>query len=491
MSTYTIAVTSDEGKNKTVHVSATATLYDLHAAMIAAYKLDDDHQHVFFMDNKWWSKACAVCSHSFDDSSVTTASVTLSELGLVKDQEFKYLFDIGDEHRFVCQVLAVPDAEVPKAQRPVKQKKKVCKLHMELDLQGADFEVLQAYGKVEKGITRDILLPADMPLFALHYVIQRAFGWENTHLHHFALPEKVFRQLTENRLDKWKGYCGIYFRYPDDYSEEQELLEDEEMYNINAYFKRAYKGPYFYYGIGEHMMESKYALDTMLEEASSIPLIKDILSFAVRGKHNGNDPIKSILDASCDMFDKILDFGQTNELLERLRVDEVFYSGRSAEIPDALVSETEARYQANIGRLTALRETYLEEMDIDYCLKMNALNGIVPPMTKTVIYRYDYGDSWEVKIKCVDFLELDPDKPAKDASDELLHTVINEHRPICIEADGLPVLDDVGGIGGYTDMLVTMNEKKGGKYTDEAREIKEWAREMGWTGRKHNPKTIL
>ena len=64
---------------------------------------------------------------------------------------------------------------------------KVLKLHLELmyELEEAQREVLRKYGKVRERISRDILVPAEMPLHNLHYAIQKAFGWQNSHLHHF------------------------------------------------------------------------------------------------------------------------------------------------------------------------------------------------------------------------------------------------------------------------------------------------------------------
>ena len=55
----------------------------------------------------------------------------------------------------------------------------VLRLHLELDLQYADEEeirILKEYGSMEKGISRDILVPADITLHALHYAILRMFG---------------------------------------------------------------------------------------------------------------------------------------------------------------------------------------------------------------------------------------------------------------------------------------------------------------------------
>ncbi|HKL10662.1 MAG TPA: hypothetical protein VJ990_04425, partial [Clostridia bacterium] len=68
-------------------------------------------------------------------------------------------------------------------------------LHMELvNERCSDDEkkLLMKYADAtERGtITRDVLIPADMPLHNLHYAIQRLFGWQNSHLRAFRLDEK-------------------------------------------------------------------------------------------------------------------------------------------------------------------------------------------------------------------------------------------------------------------------------------------------------------
>ena len=48
-------------------------------------------------------------------------------------------------------------------------------------------------------------------------------------------------------------------------------------------------------------------------------------------------------------------------------------------------------------------------------------------------------------------------------------------------------MDDVGGVGGYVNFLETIH----GDNPEEAREMREWARMQGWTGRKSKPENML
>ena len=48
-------------------------------------------------------------------------------------------------------------------------------------------------------------------------------------------------------------------------------------------------------------------------------------------------------------------------------------------------------------------------------------------------------------------------------------------------------MDDVGGLGGFRDMLLALE----GDDLEEKESYKEWARGMGWTGRMTKPENIL
>ncbi|MBP5231669.1 MAG: hypothetical protein ILO68_08050, partial [Clostridia bacterium] len=118
-----------------------------------------------------------------------------------------------------------------------------------------------------------------------------------------------------------------------------------------------------------------------------------------------------------------------------------------------------------------------------YVRKMCACNPDVFPLTNVLSYAYDYGDGWEVEIRLVDEYAGDiggiPDLPEEQ------RRLLEKGQPVCVFADGLPVMDDVGGVWGYCEFLETLHDP----YADP--EEREWARDMGWTGRLKSPKNIL
>ena len=99
------------------------------------------------------------------------------------------------------------------------------------------------------------------------------------------------------------------------------------------------------------------------------------------------------------------------------------------------------------------------------------------PLTKKLRYFYDYGDGWNVNISVVE-----------ESKEAMQHPeVAEEEKPICIESDGLNVLDDVGGVSGYCQFLYDLKHLP----ADERSELRDWSKLLGWTGRMQKPENIL
>ncbi len=128
---------------------------------------------------------------------------------------------------------------------------------------------------------------------------------------------------------------------------------------------------------------------------------------------------------------------------------------------------------------------------------LDSYNIPVLPVTEQLIYSYDYGDGWEVLITCENVYQCDEAGVWTGKADEdknipvdLLEEIIAKHRPICIEKDGIELVDDVGGIGGFCRMLKTIYEAD--IHDEEERDnMLGWAEMMGWTGRRISPKQTL
>ena len=123
-------------------------------------------------------------------------------------------------------------------------------LRLELDCSELDDKqmgILKQYGDVKEAFSRDILVPGSMTLHALHYAIQRAFGFTNSHDRRFVFPESVFQSLTDNELKKFYSLAGVYFQ--PSLNELNELYWDDHYdgrISFNSWLKEKYQGPYRY-----------------------------------------------------------------------------------------------------------------------------------------------------------------------------------------------------------------------------------------------------
>jgi len=113
----------------------------------------------------------------------------------------------------------------------------------------------------------------------------------------------------------------------------------------------------------------------------------------------------------------------------------------------------------------------------------------IPPVADHIFYNYDFGDDWCVRIpgshNCVDMVKQGRVK--QEEIDDALKLYIKKGFPSCIARDGVNVIDDVGGVGGFVEFLETIN----GEDESEKESMLEWASGMGWSKRKVSPKNVL
>ena len=309
---------------------------------------------------------------------------------------------------------------------------KVYKLKLSLEMEDTELDVLRKYGKADEGITRTILIPSSMQLNRLNYAIQKCFGFQNSHLHHFVLSDDDFNRMTDNDLDKWKSLAGKVFRccFTDGDNDDYYYLDDYDgSCSFKTWLKRKYQDTSIYHPHSES------------EEA----IQKELQYVKIQEKY---DDIKySLLECGGD------------ELLERLKVCDFF--GLSNEF----------------------------------------------------FYEYDYGDNWRIKIELLDEYENKDKGPESDIPGFYVMAVTEENKykdsdpdgegelkesvrkvmatlaPVCLEVDGLPVIEDVGGVSGFCDFLKGLHgEKNNHGYVKE--DI-EWARSQGWNGRLSKADKLL
>lgn len=418
--------------------------------------------------------------------------------------EKKYsLFPGALGHRKAKELEAISGERIPFEPR------EVLRLHLELTdwLSDEEREVLRKHGGLKYGdhISRDVVVPADIPLYAVHYLIQRLFGWQNSHLHKFELPEEKLRMITDNRVGMWAQYVGIIFRSPYMSEEDEFWADDYEGGSFKNWLTRKYTGPYLSQCHGEGYVASIHSMRAMFNDVVEkrpyyilyIKYSEDderIVSmtpvYDAKGKKNP-EPTAEWL-TSGEKRVEIVEFGNAPvmglkgshergsfDLIERLPVGCVLTAH-----PEIISGED---MLDRIG-------DYIQRV-IDARVDSPDVQVYPEAFTDRLYYSYDFGDGWVVKITVTDDCEdlVERSRITQDQLDKANIKCRELYRPVTLAVDGEMVMDDVGGVGGFVQFLQTINPNLTGMSAEEKemakaekKETLEWARSVqSW--KKLNP----
>lgn len=363
-------------------------------------------------------------------------------------------------------------------------------LKVRVELDGSDcsdeqIAALHEYGNVNRSISREIIVPADISLHALHYAIQRLFGWQNRHPHRFEFPREVFDELTKGSFSRWCSLAGVYFRFPDDDVKDLYWDEDYEANkSIKTWLKEKYTGPYTYGGLGDYYFENQKKICTFKEEHPMIKVTEEPEeSYSSLYKKLGR--IVSFERATIDEIEKSqLLQGTLCRLLESLTLLEYLY------LPDndlylEPIEEKLRFLEDSIGTSMLLWDTALEEVESNPTLfNQVAAYSTVRMQGQSDVLLYYYDDVWTARITILDAYYK---KDIKGELRETLMQIVKNHSPVCVASDGLSVLDEVRGVSNFADFLLTINED----YGEDRGDYRLLAKSLGWMGRKVKPKNML
>ena len=358
---------------------------------------------------------------------------------------------------------------------------KAYRLHLELvqDEDGTairfsseEEEILRKYARYRTGFSRDIIVPSDMTLHALHYSIQRLFGWGNSHLREFSLMPDDFAAVTNGLTSVWENLCGVLFRFPEE--DNQELFWDDD-YNgrqsFKTWLKQKYTGPYSTYCTCDTYSGNQRLVTQFNREFP---------------QYAKTEPAEKLNDFQGQVWLG----GNLNCLMERIRLSELF-------VPENVDLPCRDEWKTFIR--SSIQQAKNSEPEL-------------LPFVHAIMYQYDFGDGWCVKISCEEGYCSKAGLDSEDAADiatgisgssaffrigdgcrinngfnEILSYVAFKKNPICVSADGMNLVDDVGGVFGFVDFIETLH----GDDAEEAQEMKNWAESLGWSLRMNKPEKML
>lgn len=456
------------------------------------------------------------------------------------------------------------DKLVDKESRPDTSAKKyipsVLKLRFELvnedgsclSLSREEKAVLGKYAKMKEGFIREAIVPSGMSLNALNYMIQRLYGWQNSHLHRFTLTKDAFNAITEQGdIKAWERLCGVLFRFPnEDYADQYCADDYDGTQSFKTWLKNKYSGTELPFLVGDTYFDNQLQVEDLEKMRQNHAAMKkattmDELRRAVDIGGDGEDLVErlNLYELLCPEYVTVfVDEWLSNVEAETRNKQAIMVQCESlgaeymalvegmSELRKRRITQTEMEQIVRDGfRLTGIPKSPVEQMYADNkkeidCLESNCckiLSAFEPkilPLTDTLLYQYDFGDGWCVKITCLDgyYINDSLDHPNEDGSvvciaddkkaiedwdlfdcrehkkitgdhADLLRKVVSKKAPVCVYADGLALLDDVGGVGGFVEMLKTLH----GDDKEEAESMREWASDQGWFGRSVKAERML
>lgn len=420
---------------------------------------------------------------------------------------------------------------------------------------GMDPEEKQGFlrlAKAEKGLSREVLVPSTMNLHGMHYMIQKLFGWQNSHLHHFCISEQEFDALTGGRVGGWLSLCGSLLHFPNDDSSDFYWDDDyKPEQSVKTWLRRKYTGPYIQKAVCDTYYDSRKEVhgfrtrfpqfedDMTLEEMNKRIIMEEALNFLTerltlgelllrKAPKKGEEQNKAYaawrrsLEEKKAETDRMIGelskrkIDSLNEAMEELKgwranqahVDRYIYMGMEDEVRQK-TGHSAQEWMEDAEYFIAMYERRCKKLFTEY-------NPRSEPLFDTLYYEYDYGDGWCVKITVLDqydrkldadlsgsgglateimntadrmkcYRYFQDDQEVDEELREVLAYVDVKEAPRCTASDGLNLVDDVGGIYGFMDMLRTLE----GDDQEEKRSVKEWARGLGWTGKISKAENLL
>ena len=373
------------------------------------------------------------------------------------------------------------------------------KLHIKIKtgvLSDKEKQILRKYGKMKNEISRDVVIPADMTLNALHFMIQALFGWRDKFPHHFSFPNSVFNRITKGKLAEWGRLCGVYFRFP--------VTKDVYWNNdydgtktFKSWLRGKYREPYFYGALGDYYHECQNGIIFLREQ-----LLRSGVFTRMKVWNYDEITIKDFLSHVKVKHDM-------NYLLERLSVKDYLYLPNGCSDWFAEPIDEFLNYLEGCARDDQVIWNHcIQNLKSNYPLFHSMVAGStirMKPQADELIYTYG---NWKVSIVCdnsyyieeipIDIDQLEFMRKIKYESltmydaywnlqDEYSSEVIREvcgkagrKTPVCDTLDGIDVFDDEGGIHSYIQFLDDIHNNK------DAPEViakKEYAKKCGWSGR--------
>ena len=362
-------------------------------------------------------------------------------------------------------------------------------------------ELLKKYASVEKNFSREILVNANTTLHQLHYIINQAFGFTNSHLHAFRLLDRDYRALTYNKIDNYLKYLGIYFHYVD-------YLDDDATYalcfdddyndseNPFEWMRSKYNSNTPYLGLFEQYPHSQFLARERFDLNEILHVSDNVLS--------KNKKLKMMKDCTLEEYENYR-YASLNELNERLTLDQILYldKGQYDVDYDSIYSEAKNIYEKfKYSDYKTKCRKYLDKIKVDskYLEYASQFDYKVKPLSNKITYEYDFGCAHKFDIQVIGAYYVSSDIVIDSLTGNRIENnstlykqnidAIN-YNVQCLNVDGCNLIDDFS-LPSFITMLETLDKMNKDPEDDDINdEDYYYARSCGFNGKKPNKKKMF
>ena len=349
--------------------------------------------------------------------------------------------------------------------------------HTAIDIDEGSSSILCQYGDVKHGrsISRDIVVPEDMPLYALHFVIQRLFGWRNQQRHQYFIPLERTRMLCHDNASMWSCMVGLVFRSPLMSALNENWMNDYTGGGYKYWFRKKYTGPYLSQNRSEGLIPCQeqmtelnmvekflicYATDDNGKEFISrvcpeTQIVEEGYSLPTQPDGKPYKRIKTVRFEELSV-DELCSYYKNDpiSLIERLPISSVIASG-NLHLSDQLTpAEWEESAICDTGeQMFTFASKYIHNVIEAY---EDTPERQVCPLPFTDVLFYHYGN-WTLRITASNNCQDLMDRMTQDDLDLANLQCRSTYRPVLIAKDGLPVFDIEGGLQEYCRFLLSIH----------------------------------
>lgn len=284
----------------------------------------------------------------------------------------------------------------------------------------------------KRGIKREIFVSGETSLYELHVYIQKLFGWKDFYTHIFSLSDEDYVRVTRGNPQTYEHLCGILFR--SDYARcfdwyWHDLKEDPLLVKASIIMEGSFFNTKRRMRVVSELKNSstsfKFRLPNKNHElaAETNCLIERLPLKEIFVPYSGNyydmhspDTVdkwkKTVLENADFCLERLKNLRDTNprDFFREYDALEEFDSWRESFEQLQRIRDNPAAVESRFG--LEYQDALMHHLEMFlYCFDQSQnivenYNPVLNPFFCELNYKYDRGQNWQIKIRCLNKFEI-------------------------------------------------------------------------------------